>query len=340
MLFSSLHHRTQLVTTPSCEFGVLAKDGVFLLDAPRALDYMSFASGNRVDVIIRCSADAELRTSTPHKWPPGPTGQPIYVPKNDSGVAGKEVAWLDPAGEQRAIATIRVTGSGDSNSTLADLGKVNAVVPDYLQDLRSHTVDGSHDLHIRTDYPGKPEGSRVNGKNGCSINYKVWRGDRRDNLFNVYAFTAEEYDVQADFHPLHVHVNPMQVQRDTLLDPWYQPGDWQDVVLSTGIYRQRFLHYEGVVMVHCHWLTHEDHGCISQFRIRTCPTDNIPAGVVGTCSKHEKEHPSDLWLSVPAVVGVCVLGAVAAIVVRRRRSRASRPKDPNETRPLTIAGSE
>ena len=37
---------------------------------------------------------------------------------------------------------------------------------------------------------------------------------------------------------------------------------------------------------------------------------------------------------------VAVLGAVAAIVVRRRRSRASRPKDPNETRPLTIAGSE
>ena len=338
MLFSSLHHRTQL-RTHGCEFGVLAKDGVFLLDAPRALDYMSFASGNRVDVIIRCSADGELRTSTPHEWPPG---QPIYnETTNPSHLpAGGEVAWLDPAGEHRAIATIRVTGSGDSNGTLADLGKVNAVVPDYLQDLRSHTVDGSHDLHIRTDYPDNHDaGPRANGKNGCSINYKVWRGDRRDNLFNVYAFTAEEYDVFAVYHPLHVHVNPMQVQRDTYGDPWYRPGDWQDVVLSTGVYRQRFLHYEGVVMVHCHWLTHEDHGCISQFSIRTCPTDNPPA-LVGTCSKHEKEHENALWFSIPAVVGVCVLGAVAAVVVRRRRSRASQPKDPNETRPLTIAGSE
>ena len=94
-----------------------------------------------------------------------------------------------------------------NTKALVDLGKVNAVVPDYLQDLRSHTVDGSHDLHIRTDYPDNHDaGPRANGKNGCSINYKVWRGDRRDNLFNVYAFTAEEYDVKADYHPLHVHV--------------------------------------------------------------------------------------------------------------------------------------
>lgn len=61
-------------------------------------------------------------------------------------------------------------------------------------------------------------------------------------------------------------VNPMQVQRDN--DPWNQPGDWMDVVLSTGTYRQRFLHYNGTVMVHCHWLTHEDMGCIGRCRKR------------------------------------------------------------------------
>jgi FtsP/CotA-like multicopper oxidase with cupredoxin domain len=70
VLFSSLHHRARL-DTPGCEFGILAKDGVYLLDAPRPLDYMQFASGNRVDVIIRCSSDARLVTTKPleYVWP-------------------------------------------------------------------------------------------------------------------------------------------------------------------------------------------------------------------------------------------------------------------------------
>jgi hypothetical protein len=78
----------------------------------------------------------------------------------------------------------------------------------------------------------------------------------------------------------------MQVQRNN--DPWNQPGDWMDVVLASGRFRQRFLHYTGTVIVHCHWLTHEDHGCIGEFTIKDCPLDKPPM-IVGMCSKDETD---------------------------------------------------
>jgi hypothetical protein len=133
-----------------------------------------------------------------------------WTPDPNTTVRGGEVTWL----ENQTIATIRVTGSSDErNGTLSDLGLVNFTVPDYLEDLRAHEVDGSHDLHMMTDDPiggvysdDDDSHVRTTGNNGCSINGDVWLGDaKKDNLFNVYAFTAEEYDVKASFHPLHVH---------------------------------------------------------------------------------------------------------------------------------------
>ena len=59
-----------------------------------------------------------------------------------------------------------------------------------------------------------------------------------------------------------------------------------DVVLASGRFRQRFLQYTGTVIVHCHWLTHEDHGCIGQFTIKDCPEDHPP--IFGMCSKNEQ----------------------------------------------------
>jgi hypothetical protein len=42
----------------------------------------------------------------------------------------------------------------------------------------------------------------------------------------------------------------VQVQQDS--DPWNQPGDWMDVVLSDGVYRQHLADHAGTVLVHGH----------------------------------------------------------------------------------------
>ena len=79
----------------------------------------------------------------------------------------------------------------------------------------------------------------------------------------VYESTYEEFTVTAAAHPIHIHVNPMQVQTDN--DEWNVPGDWMDVIFSNGVYRQHLADHAGTVIVHCHWLSHEDLGCMSQF---------------------------------------------------------------------------
>ena len=48
-------------------------------------------------------------------------------------------------------------------------------------------------------------------------------GDGTDNIFTVYESTYEEFTVTAAAHPIHIHVNPLQVVTDN--DPWNQPGD-------------------------------------------------------------------------------------------------------------------
>ena len=57
-----------------------------------------------------------------------------------------------------------------------------------------------------------------------------------------------------------------------------------DVVLSNGVYRQHLADHAGTVIIHCHWLSHEDLGCMSQFTIGTCATDDVANGILGTCS--------------------------------------------------------
>ena len=94
-----------------------------------------------------------------------------------------------------------------------------------------------------------------------------------------------------------------------------------DVVTSTGVYRQHLANYTGKAIVHCHWSSHEDLGCMSQLTITTCETDNPAIGVLGTCSTHEKLGPESwtLALCVLAIV-MCTLIFFCAFWWRRRAS--------------------
>lgn len=282
VLFVSINHHATLTTTGSgCEFGVLAKDGIYVEDAPRASSYIKLASGNRVDILIRCTADSTLAS------------------RSDAGGARRRMQNGNGAGAGAAtelsdttLATIEVTGTDTSTGSLASLA-FTPTRPTYLSDLRTVAVHGSKEIQIQ-------------GGGGCSINDEVWAGDGSDHLFTVYESTYEEYTVEAANHPMHIHVNPVQVQSDD--DPWNAPGDWMDVVMSNGVYRQHLADHAGTVIVHCHWLSHEDLGCMSQFTIEACATDDPANGVLGTCSTHET-----LGLPTMAIVMIIILALLAAV---------------------------
>lgn len=137
MLFVSIHHAAVL-TASGCEFGVLAKDGVYVYDAPRASDFMKFASGNRIDTLIRCTSSTTLA---------------IDANADGNAAAGRRRMQATGGALEEltasTIVTITVTGADASASGGSLASKAfTALMPGYLTDLRSVTVHGSKELEL------------------------------------------------------------------------------------------------------------------------------------------------------------------------------------------------
>jgi len=80
---------------------------------------------------------------------------------------------------------------------------------------------------------------------------------------------VQEFQVQANAHPLHMHINHMQL---TTVDGggwggWHQEGDFLDTFLGSGTVRFITDKFKGDVIMHCHLLVHEDFGCMTQMVI-------------------------------------------------------------------------
>ncbi len=86
-------------------------------------------------------------------------------------------------------------------------------------------------------------------------------------------------------HPAHIHVNPFQVLKRDGVDHPNDDPIWQDVIAlpkseeeNATVIRQRFDDFEGMFVMHCHFLGHEDRGMMQTLEIgdqsgcRFCPS--------------------------------------------------------------------
>jgi len=86
--------------------------------------------------------------------------------------------------------------------------------------------------------------------------------------------TGSVYEIEAtgvNAHPMHIHVNPYQIQdmggSDSLDDGYFQAGDWHDTLYinslgggNTVTVRMNTDRFTGDMVIHCHILSHEDRG--------------------------------------------------------------------------------
>jgi len=102
----------------------------------------------------------------------------------------------------------------------------------------------------------------------------------------------EVYEMTVGFgpHPFHHHINPYQIT--TIQDNGFtaQVGEWRDVVslCSGGPVRMRTRDFVGKVVMHCHFLPHEDRGLMGYYNISngTCNnTQIIVEQLSGVCTK-------------------------------------------------------
>ena len=214
--------------TADCEWFLLAKDGIYVENAPRDFgDTVYLAPGNRADVVLRCSSAGE-------------------VVLGSTNTAAGQV-------QQTNIVTLTVTAS--SAEAEADLPQFTPYRPDYLADLYT-TTQATTDFSLLF--------GRANG--GCTINSVSWDGTTA--LGSIETGSIQEWTVRGnDKHPFHLHVNSYQLKGVTDSSGYFAAGDWHDVSyppdsVSIDSYLFAVDSFVTKSVIHCHFLPHEDMGCM------------------------------------------------------------------------------
>jgi len=98
----------------------------------------------------------------------------------------------------------------------------------------------------------------------------------RDSRYLARLLANETYQFYVDFafHPFHHHINPYQIQDILSFGFMAQKGEWRDVVSNAEPFfvRTRTRDFTGKVIMHCHFLPHEDRGLMGYYDITTNTT--------------------------------------------------------------------
>jgi len=289
----------------------LAKDGIYLHQAPRKINKIYLTSGSRADVAIRCECQrgGALCNSRIH-W------QAIH------SVIGLGATAPNLAqGEYGTLMKIAVSNDAkkelkrDEHVTLKRLPRFEVRRPCYLADLRKAVVkkENKHTLELPVGGVQQYEHATAHGEGTEMFKLRVkWDGQGKvfrsvnplsppvahltlGNVYEIWAWGVK-------YHPLHIHVMPFQIVKGGKglnsqeftswfgdgSEDYFQDGDWQDTLLSPGhnnatlrIMPERF---HGKYLIHCHILEHEDNGMMTWINM---------TGKEGTlCPQAEKISPT------------------------------------------------
>merc|ERR1711920_866829 len=125
--------------------------------------------------------------------------------------------------------------------------------PRYLNDLQNANID-----NVMNNI-------RLAGGRACQFTCGVY--DHHAITEYIQLGSTHRWNVNAGAHPLHVHINHIQlktVTNDPFEDGWQQPGDWLDTFLGSGNVHFHADTFTGDVVAHCHLLIHEDQGCMAR----------------------------------------------------------------------------
>ncbi|SPQ96606.1 unnamed protein product (mitochondrion) [Plasmodiophora brassicae] len=124
--------------------------------------------------------------------------------------------------------------------------------PDYLQDTTGIPDDQVATFALTINSPHTDAG----------INGRKFSGVQRDDALHVMRpGTVQQWALDVNEHPLHVHMVPFQLQADSS-DGFYRRGDWIDTYLGPPIAVRAHITADlnGKVMLHCHIAEHADMG--------------------------------------------------------------------------------
>ena len=246
-----------------CEWKLLAKDGIYVDNAPRALTTAHVAPGNRFDFVVKCASAGAFELTAAAEAGGGP-----------GGPGGRRLL-------QTAETLVTFTVLASDESAAEDLPVFTPKKPVYLQDVYDET------LHSVTHVSRTLNFARADG--GCAVVFDGAGGQYDGTSHGSMAVgSVQAWTVSGnDKHPFHIHINSFQLGSD-VVDPsgYYRTGDWHDVfyvpdgVTASKVYFQVDQH-TGKAVLHCHFLEHEDKGCMAYLDI-TGAEDTRVAGLAAT----------------------------------------------------------
>lgn len=250
---------------------LIATDGGFL-DAPRALDRLRLAPGERAEVLV------DLAQGSP----------PVLMSAGDpnqgpGGMMGRMRAVLDVLRDR----SFEVLPFAIDEAQTARITRLPDALDGTRPDLAS-AVTGTR--RISLDMPmnmgggmmgngmmgGGMMGGGMMGSSGgdalFGLNGRPFAMERID--FTVQRGAVERWIVESPMlsHPIHVHGAMFQVVSEDGGAPRAESLGWKDTVLVTGR-SELFVRFDQPAsrshpfMVHCHILEHEDRGMMGQFTV-------------------------------------------------------------------------
>ena len=250
-----------------CTLTVLAWDGVYL-DGRLDYDTVSLVAASRVDIEVTCT------TSGLHELVAG----------------GKTLMYLYTTDDASYVAKPQVTS--------AELAAITR--PWYLSDLLNMDGDDIDSLYtVSINQDNKPNdtchywmgaGSDCSGDLPSSTSevcpYTMFHGERGknpedyevDHKLVTFEGAINEWTLYGQgsaHHPLHVHVNHMQIvswsssNADSSAD-YYRVGQWRDTIPPVAdevVFRFRAANITGEHVLHCHFQRHEDLGMMDTYLV-------------------------------------------------------------------------
>lgn len=290
-----------------CSMTVIAWDGVYL-QTPYTASIVSLMAASRVDVVVTCTTSGTY-------------------------TLGNRI---------NNLLEIIVSGSDDSKSvaiTESELQSIN--FPNYLDDLQSDTlpIDDTYQIHMSQGgrdasecsfwlgggsdcysvYTGDTDASATDP--GCP--FETFDGEQGSNVAGYKHVTTvgainewKIYGLGKSVHPLHLHVNHMQIvdftYTDTAeVDGWEDAmaiGQWRDTVPTFDgelTVRFRASDFSGEHILHCHFLRHEDIGMMDSIYVVDAPSSSPTSSPTSAPSDvptvFTTDMPTQLATEIPSI---------------------------------------
>jgi FtsP/CotA-like multicopper oxidase with cupredoxin domain len=203
---------------------------------------------SRLDLAVRCAGDAS-----------------IYYSEGD-------ITNLDPV-----VAITAVSGDPTIASPYKNENTLDRWVPPrplYLADYGAYKGNV-----VEFDVLAGRNSDRENSINGVVFDVDV-------SLEDFDYETVQEWTLKSSRHPLHVHVNHMQVFKNSCGER-YEVGEFYDTIRAETdmecVVRFKFVDYSKRVILHCHNLRHEDAGMMAWVDVKGGPDDDVETVESVTC---------------------------------------------------------